>query len=197
MAVNTDVMYGTNPPTESNYWVWISWGKTLPPKDMLDTGVGCSYGGKPGSSTQYKVGRKNGTFADTNRNPGDNWEGTTNVIYDISKVVPNEVSTSVQSFKSVPGWYPQFESSLVFDTRLDTNPRVDYTLNECGIEAKTRGADIFTFRKSNHQFGSPYANSCIGFNSTPDVVKFTGPLNELDSHTTACADPSKTWPNCK
>jgi hypothetical protein len=196
MAVNSDVMYGTNPPTESNYWVWISWGKTLPPKDMLDTGAGCSYGGKPESSTQYKVGRKNGTFADTNRTPGDNWEGSTNVIYDISKVVPNEVSTSVQNFKSVPGWYEQYHTSIVFDTNSENNPHVDYTLNECGIEAKKRGADIFTLRTAKHSLEG-FRNTCIGFNSTPDIVKFTGTLLNTDSHFTACADPSKTWPNCK
>ena len=97
----------------------------------------------------------------------------------------------------MPGYYGSYGSSFVFDTKDENNPRVDYTLNECGIEAKKRGADIFTFRKSNHRYGSPYTNSCIGFNSTPDIVKFTGSLGWPDEHFTACADPSKTWPNCK
>lgn len=95
----------------------------------------------------------------------------------------------------IPGWYGNYGASIVFDTYQE-NPHVDYTVRSCGIEAKKRGADMFTVRKDNHPV-KEYRSTCFGFNSTPDIINFKGDLLDRNEHITACSDPLKTWPNCK
>ena len=99
------------------------------------------------------------------------------------------------SGKRVDGWYGNYGASGIFDTYSE-NPHVDYTADSCAAEAKKRGADIFTLRKSNHP-AKGYESTCIGFNSTPDIINFKGDLLSPGEHITGCSDPSKSWPNCK
>ena len=97
---------------------------------------------------------------------------------------------------TVDGFYGSYGESGLFDTWTETNPRVDYTAESCAVEAKKRGADIFTLRTANHP-AKEFQNTCFGFNSTPDIVNFVGDLFGPEEHVTGCSDTSKTWPNCK
>ena len=76
------------PQTESDYYAYLAWGKTLPPSSMMYLDEGCSYGGTTTSSTKYKVGRKPNSFLWTSgRNPLDYHDQTTWRIYDLSQIV--------------------------------------------------------------------------------------------------------------
>jgi len=76
---------------ESNYGVYIAFGKTLPAAASMNTeDAGCFYGGTPESATKYQVGRKSDSFVFMNPQKtvktGDTWGGTTWKIYDLTQV---------------------------------------------------------------------------------------------------------------
>ena len=97
--------------------------------------------------------------------------------------------------KIVKGWSSAIKDNgwVGFTTENENTPKIDHTMKSCAEMAKLRGADAFTLRLPNH---ATMANTCIGYTFMP--AKFTSPITmaDVDSHNSACVDPTKTWPDC-
>jgi hypothetical protein len=90
-AATTIAQSSPGSANDSNYYVYVAFGKTLPASASMNTeDAGCSYGGTPESSTTYQVGRKPDSFVFMNpqktNKDGDTWGGTTYKIYDLTQV---------------------------------------------------------------------------------------------------------------
>ena len=99
---------------------------------------------------------------------------------------PKIVKGWSSTIKDTGGWWG-------FTTENENTPKIDHTMKSCAEMAKLRGADAFTLRLPNH---ATMANTCIGYTFMP--AKFTSPITmaDVDSHNSACVDPTKTWPDC-
>jgi hypothetical protein len=80
-----------------------------------------------------------------------------------------------------------------FTTENENTPKVDHTLKSCAEMAKLRGADAFTLRLPNH---ATMPNTCVGYTFMPSKFISTITMADVDSHNSACVDPTKTWPTC-
>jgi len=97
--------------------------------------------------------------------------------------------------KIVKGWSSTIKDGgwVGFTTENENTPKVDHTLKSCAEMAKLRGADAFTLRLPNH---ATMPNTCVGYTFMPSKFISTITMADVDSHNSACVDPTKTWPTC-